>query len=221
VRLFLIDLVVDMPVLLAFAVLFAAALIPVSLGIWGDATSGIVAGGLLTGGLFVGATIVALVTAVVVGVLKQFFHRACALEGLGVGASIRQGFSVARQHVQDVGVLWLILAGLRVIWPFVILPVGLAAAVGASVAGAVPALASYAAASQAWGGAGPVLLAIVVGAALFLVAFVVPLALVNGLLEVFVSSSWTLTYRQLRHLPEGEPASVRRDAPGLEPVPAR
>jgi hypothetical protein len=52
----------------------------------------------------------------------------------------------------------------------------------------------------AFEGATPWVLAAVTGIPAFLLVLAAPLAFVGGLLEVFLSSTWTLTYWQLRGL---------------------
>lgn len=53
--------------------------------------------------------------------------------------------------------------------------------------------------------------ALAVGIPVFIVVLVGPLVLLSGLLEVFLSSVWTLTYREL------PPAAAREREPALVP----
>jgi hypothetical protein len=73
----------------------------------------------------------------------------------------------------------------------------------------------------AFEGATPWVLGAVVGIPAFLLVLAAPLAFVGGLLEVFLSSAWTLTYRQMRGM-EGlaEEPQPELDARGLRPAPA-
>ena len=111
-RLFTIDLVVDIPVILAFLVLFALAFAPLAYSLRGSALPTLLAGSLLTGGLFTAGIALAIVAGALLSVLKRFFRQACALEGLSVLASIRRGWAVVRHRPADVLVMWLIMLGI-------------------------------------------------------------------------------------------------------------
>jgi len=58
-------------------------------------------------------------------------------------------------------------------------------------------------------GATPWVLGAAVGIPAFLLVLAAPLAFVGGLLEVFLSSTWTLTYRQLRSVEASEKEAQR------------
>ena len=119
-RLFLIDLAIDIPVILAFLLLFALAFTPLVFGIRGSAPATVIVGSLLTGGLFMTGIVLAVVAGTLLSVLKRFFRQACALEGLGVIASIRRGWAVVRRKPADVLVMWLIMLGIKLGWGVVI-----------------------------------------------------------------------------------------------------
>ena len=51
-----------------------------------------------------------------------------------------------------------------------------------------------------FGAAEPVLVGFLVGIPLFLILLIIPLVFLAGLKEVFQSSTWTLTYRELKAL---------------------
>ena len=73
----------------------------------------------------------------VLALLKQFFRRACAVDQLGVTASIGQGFAVAKQHALNAGVMGLILVGLKLVWGIAMIPVVVALVVMAGGSGTV------------------------------------------------------------------------------------
>jgi hypothetical protein len=59
------------------------------------------------------------------------------------------------------------------------------------------------------------------GIPIFLLVLVAPLVFLGGLREVFVSSLWTFTYRQLQHQQGAEPAPLPAvGTSGLEAAPA-
>jgi hypothetical protein len=227
-RFFFIDLVIDIPAILAFLLLFALAFTPVLFGIQGSTPASVIAGSLLTGGLFAAAIGLAIVAGTLLSVLKRFFRQACALESLGVGASIRRGWAVVRRKPVEVLVMWLIMLGISIGWAIVIalsflvlLPVLLVFIVLGGVAGALPAYLVYLLSGLVFEGALPVLLAILVGLPIFVLVMLAPWWCLGGLKEVFVSSAWTLTYRELRSQADAEPARVRTaDATSLGTAPA-
>jgi hypothetical protein len=133
-RLFLIDLVINLPALILFGVLLFLALVPLFL-LGSEQTSlgvfGIIAA---IGFLFVWVLGV-IVASAILTLLKRFFRRACALEGLGVIDSIRRGYRVVRANLRDIGVMWLIMVGIDLAWPLVILPVVAIAGLAAVIIG--------------------------------------------------------------------------------------
>jgi hypothetical protein len=196
-RLFLIDLAVRLPAIFLFLVLFALVVVPIFVFATAGTTAGI-AGAVASGGLFFLVLALAIIAGVVLSVLARLSQQACAIEDLGVVDSIRRGYSVIRYNVKDVGLMWLVMLGITFIWPFLMIPVviillGIGILVGGILAALVGGLGSLATA-----GAGAWIAAGVLGGILFLLILVVPLALLTGMREVFQSSAWTLTYRDLR-----------------------
>ncbi|MFN2291262.1 MAG: hypothetical protein ACK2UC_08745 [Anaerolineae bacterium] len=215
-RFFLIDLAIDIPVILAFLVLFALAFAPVVFGIQGSTPASLIAGSLLTGGLFAAGIGLAIVVGTLLSVLKRFFRQACALESLGAGASIRRGWAVVRRKPVEVLVMWLIMLGISLGWAIVIalsflvlFPLLIAFIALGGVAGALPAYLVYLLSGLVFDGALPVLLAILVGLPIFILVMLAPWWCLGGLKEVFFSSAWTLTYRELLPEADAEPAKVR------------
>ena len=206
-RLFLLDLAVDLPVALAFILLFALAFAPLLL--WTSRSTGLgTVGTVSTIGLFFAVVFLAFVIGAALTLLKRFFRRACVLEGLGVAESLRRGWAMVRQNLKDVGLMWLIMIGVNLAWMFVMVPIGaLLFGVGA-VLGVGPALLAGKWAGSAFGGAASWILGSAVGIPIFLAVVVAPLAFLGGLREVFQSSTWTLTYRELRALQQLDPGQL-------------
>jgi hypothetical protein len=227
-RLFLIDLAVDIPVILAFLLLFALAFTPLAFGIQGSAPATIIVGSLLTGGLFVAGIALAIVAGTLLSVLKRFFRQACALECLGVIASIRRGWAVVRRKPVDVLVMWLIMLGITLGWGVVIalsflvlFPLLILFIVLGGAAGALSGYLVFLLSSLVTKGALPVLLAVVVGLPIFILVMLAPWSCLGGLMEVFKSSAWTLTYRQLSSVKDAQPAQAPAvDAASLGVAPA-
>ena len=201
-RLFLIDLLIGLPVAVAFILLFLLALAPLLL--W--TTKSTAAGALGTAiaiGLGLLVILLAIVVAVILSVLKPFFRRVCVLEGLGVTEAIRHGYAMVRQNLRDVGLMWLITVGLRIGWVILMIPVVLLLLVVSAALGGALALVTGGLTGLALEGAAPWIAAALVGIPIFILVMAVPLSFLGGLFEVFLSSTWTLTYRELHT--EGTP----------------
>jgi len=205
-RLFLIDLLTGLPVAVVFILLFTLALAPLLLWATGSRAAGLV-GTVATIGLFFLAVLLAIAVGTVLSLLMHFFRRACALEEVGVIESLRQGYFIVRQHLKDVALMWLIMIGVGIGWiiamiviTIVLLPVILLLIVVGGVLGGLPALLVGGLASLFFDGAVPWILAAVIGGPIFILVVAAPWIFLGGLMEVFKSSTWTLTYRELRAL---------------------
>lgn len=218
-RLFLIDLLIGLPVALVFILLFALAFSPLLLWTMDSKAAGII-GTVAAIGLFFLVVLLAIVVNAVISLLMRFFRRVCALEEEGVIESIRQGYGVVRQHLKDVGIMWLIMVGLGIAWVIVMIPVAILLVAVGAIMGGFPALLVGGLASLAFEGAVPWILAGAVGLPIFILVMTAPTLFLGGLVEVFKSSVWTLTYRELCALEslETEPGQLPElDAPDLEP----
>jgi hypothetical protein len=196
-RLFLIDLLVGVPVALAFILLFLLAAAPLLL--WAiQSTAAGAFGTVLTIGLGLLVILLAIVVSVTLSVLMRFFRRVCVLEQRGVTESIGRGYFMVKQNVKDVAVLWLIMLGLGIGWGILMIPVTLVVLFLGALIGGLPALLAGVLADLALGGAAPWIVGLAVGIPLFILVVAAPLLFLGGLWEVFKSSVWTLTYRELR-----------------------
>jgi hypothetical protein len=205
-RLFLINLLIGLPMALAFILLFVLAFAPLLL--W--ATGSKVAGGIgtvTTIGLFFPTLFLTIVAGVVLSLLRQFFWRACALEEMGVIEAIRRGFDIVRRHLKDVVIMWLIMTGVQIGWvialiatAIVLFPAIILLIIVGGVLASLPALLMGGLASLIFQGAVPWILAGVVAAPIFILVMAAPWIFLGGLMEVFKSSVWTLTYQELHAL---------------------
>ncbi len=198
-RLFLIDLAVRLPATLLFLLLLVLVVAP----IFAFASSGTAtgfAGAIAVSGLFFLVLALAIVAAVILGVLARLARQASVVDRLGVVDSIRRGYEIVRYNIKDVGLMWLILVAVNLTWPFLMIPVlivlvGIGVIIGGIVVGLIGGLGSLATVgTAAWITAG------VLGGILFLLILVVPMLLLSGMRVIFESSAWTLTYRDLRHM---------------------
>jgi hypothetical protein len=195
IKLFLIDLVVYTLLLMLTPLLFLPALLPVFIMI--SASPLAISYGLL---LMISLSLLSLAALIIMWVAGlitlQLAHRACCLDGLGVLASIWRGLRLMRAQLRGVGLTWLVIVGLELIYPILVVPVGIIlTAVGLAVSGLLALilgalLALVLAKTTAW------TIAFIVGVVLLVLAVAVPLTLLGGLREVFKSSAWTLTFSE-------------------------
>jgi hypothetical protein len=136
----------------------------------------------------------AIVTALLVSLLLEPVRRACVLEERGVVDSLRQGIQLVRAHVVDVGLMWLLTMGVRIGVGFVLAPVALllvllALLLGGGLGGLV--YLGTSALAAGW------IYAVVIGGLVFFTVLALPLTFAGGLLQTYLSTTWTLTYRAL------------------------
>jgi len=216
-RLFLIDFVIGLSMLIAFLLLVLLAVSP--LLVWlTDSTPARVLGTLVAVALAVVVIFVAIVTGIALSLLVQFWHRAVVLENRNVNAAVRRGWHLLRQRLGDVVVMGLILFALGLAWTIVLVPVIFLLVAVAAIGGGLPALLIYAVASLIAQGTTPWIAAIIVGLPIFIVVMAIPLAVLGGLVQTFQSSTWTLTYRELLALEAARPAPGGDQPPA--PLPA-
>jgi hypothetical protein len=202
-RLFLIDLVIGLPLFLVFMLVLALTGALVALSVWVMNAHSVPAGviGIVVAvGFFFPFLLLFIVVVIACQLLMPFFKRAGALEELGVLDSIRHGFDFVKRHWQDAGVMWLLMIGLGLAFVIAMIPILILMVLAGVMIGGLPALTIGGLGSLAFGGAGPWIVAAVVGLLIFLLVVAAPSLFLGGLAEVYKSSVWTLTYRELRAL---------------------
>jgi hypothetical protein len=203
-RLFLIDLVAFTALIVVTVALFIPAILAALMAVSGNALA--IAVGVFGAAILALTALAATVVAWVGGIVAvRLARRACVLEGLGAAPSLYRGYAIVRGHLRELAPLWLITVGVELAWSFLTIPVLIVLLVLGVVLGGVVALGIGALASLAWGGATPWIVGGVVGLPLLILTLAVPLAFLGGLREVFLSSTWTLTYRELGPLTHPEP----------------
>lgn len=217
-RMFGLDLLIGVSMLIAFLVLGLVAASP--LLVWlTDSPPAQVLGTVVAVALGLVVIFALIIASIALSLLAQFWHRAVVLEERPVREALRRGWHLVRQRVGDVIVMGLILFGLGLAWAIVLIPVVFLLLAVAAVGGGLPALLVYAISSLVAQGATPWVAAIIVGLPIFIVIMAVPLAVVGGLMQTFLSSTWTLTYRELLALEAARPAPTSGDLPPA-PLPA-
>ena len=205
-RIFLIDLLLVLAVLVAALLVFGIAAAPL-VGLLSDSdvvkTVGIASGAfllLLAFALFL-AAIIAL------SVLVPFFHRACALEGLGVFDSYRRGWRVFRSRIADAVIMTLVLFAIGLGLGLVLIPLVLLLVFGGAALASLPGLIAGLIASLFLQGSLPVIVGLAVGLPILILIVLLPTLFISGLGQVFTSASWTLTYREILALTRARPES--------------
>lgn len=213
-RLFLINLIVHLPVILLLVVLLM-----VGVGIYFAVTSGngnfaAVSMVSLIGLAFLSIFVVVILT-VVLNLLRNFFWRVSVLEGASVGESIRRGFELVRENWKSVGMMWLVMIGLGIVWAiasfilFIItIPVLIVTAILAALIVAVPFLLLVGLFSLFLGGPLPWVAGGIFVLPLFFILAFSPWVLVGSWQSVFTSTVWTLTYREIKALPPAQPELI-------------
>lgn len=194
-KLFLIDLLVYVSLLILSLLLFLPVLFPMLLFSTNNPGAITFAVMLMTSLALLG--LVALIVMWIAGTITlQLARRSCCLEELGVFASIWRGFRLMRAQFGGVGLTWLIIVGLDLVYPILVVPIGiLLAAFGLTASGLLALilgalLVLVLAKTTAW------TIAIIVGLVLLVLAVALPMILLGGLREVFKSSAWTLTFSE-------------------------
>lgn len=194
-KMFLIDMVFFLP-LLALSIAF------VLLVFWPMFTNVILNGetsqnilSMVTSiGLFFLFILVAIVITALLNFVKRFMRRKLVLDDVSVFEAIKQGNAFAWQNFKDVILVWLINFGINLVWPIVMIPVFLLVVAFVGIVGGPIGLIVYGAS----GGSIPAM--IILGILVLLLMVVPPLAFVGGLKETYLSTMWTLTYRELDQL---------------------
>jgi len=206
-RLFLINFIVNLPAIALMLVLLIAGI-----GLyfaWMNGTADFAAFSTLATIILAFITIfVVIVLSIVLHLLRNFFWRASVLEDLGVRESFSRGFAMVRENWKDVGLMWLVMIGLGIIWVFasvilfiVSIPLVIVTAVIAVLVVSVPFLlfagifSLFTSGWLVWIAAGLFV------APLFIMLAFSPWVLLGSWQTVYTSTVWTLTYRELKALP--------------------
>jgi hypothetical protein len=210
-RLFLINLIVNLPALLFFAALLIAGLSFFMAAQAGNVNFNPASLMGIFSLLLLGCSVV-VIWSLLFGLLRPFFWRIAVLEDAGVGESLRRGFGMVREHWQSVGLMWLVMIGLGIAWVIVsiiavivTIPIVIVTGIIAALVVALPLMLLVGLFSLFLTGPLPWIAAgIFVLPLFFLIAFS-PWLLLGSWQSVFTSAVWTLTYRELKALPAVAP----------------
>jgi hypothetical protein len=221
---------VTLPVILISGMLFILAISPLFLlGYEGTDESlvsvlGVSLLALVSLSLF---SLLAILAAAILFILRPVMRRACAVDGLGVGASVCQGFSLLKTCFGSILITGLVWSGIQVFWAIasipaliILSPIILLTMAAGIVISAVPALLVAGIASLLVNTVFALMIGIIFSLPIFLVVTFSPIIFLSGLVEVFKSSFWTLSYREFRPLASLAPQPINPPEPiGLKVAP--
>jgi len=195
-RMFLMDLLTGLVSLVIFLAALIIALLP--LLVWLTKSTPLqVLGTVVSVGLILLVVFATILTVLALGLVLLFARRVIALEDLGVVESLRRGYTLVRARLGDIILMAVIMFGVGILWALLMIPVFLAVFIVAAVIAGLPALLVGGVAGLFAQGATPWIVAALVGVPLLLVVIAIPMSLVGGWQQVFSSSAWTLTYREV------------------------
>ncbi len=206
-RLFLINLIVNLPMIALMLVLLFAGI-----GVyfaWANGTANFATFSTVATIVLVVITIfVVVVLTIVLHLLRHFFWRISVLEDAGVRESLRRGWALVLENWKNVGLMWLVMIGVGIVWAIagiilmiVSIPVVIVTAVVAVLVIALPFLLFVGVFSTFLGGALPWIASGLFVAPLFFTLAFSPLVLLGSWVQIFTSTVWTLTYREIKALP--------------------
>ncbi len=211
-RIWVIDLVVSLPVILLLAILGSLGLLyyfSVRSGTQASIATGVIVG-IGCAFLFIFAFIVLMV---VLNLLRQFFVRSAALENTSIGDSFRNGWAMFKRNWKSASLMWLVMLGIGIacgiallIVFFLLIPAYVVLVLPAVIVGAIPGLVVFGVTSIFASGPLAWILGILAALPFFILVVFAPLALIGGWYSIFESSVWTLTYREIKALENIAPA---------------
>jgi hypothetical protein len=190
-RIFLLNLLIDIPVAIFSLLLVVLALSPLLLLLTKE-TALMVTGIILAVLAVLFVLLILLLVSVIITPLRELAWRRTVLNNQGVINSLRDAFGLIKQRFKDVAVIWLLMIGIGFGWGIVallvVLPVSLMAAV---VVGGIPAGLVYLISRSGIG-------AMIAGVPLALLSLILVSSVATGFYLIYQSTVWTLTYLQVQ-----------------------
>jgi hypothetical protein len=206
-RLFLINLIVNLPAIALALVLLIAGVVIYFAVVNGNANFAAVS---IVSAIVLGfiTIVVVVILTILLHLLRNFFWRICVLENAGVRESLQRGFAFVLENWKNVGLMWLVMIGLGIVWAIasiilfiVTIPLVIVTAVIAVLVVALPFLLLVGLFSTFLGSFLPWIAAGLFVAPLFFPIAFLPWVLLGSWQTVYTSTVWTLTYREIKALP--------------------
>ena len=203
-RLWLIDLILSLPVILLISLLIGAVIVIFmpSFGTSQEPGTAAIVSAIGLGFLILFLVIAA---AIFLTVVRNFFARAAALEGLTLRESFKSGWTMFKRNWKSAGLMLLVMAGIGfavsiagVILFFLLIPAYIVLLIPAALAAVVPALIGFGLASIFTSGPLTWVIAAITALPVFFTVLFAPLMLFSGWYKIFQSNVWTLTYREIK-----------------------
>jgi hypothetical protein len=206
-RLFLINLIVNLPAIALVLVLLIAG-VSIYFAVVND-NANFAAFSVVSTIVLVFITIfVVVILTILLRLLRNFFWRICVLENASVRESLQRGFAMVLENWKNVGLMWLVMIGLGIVWAIasiiliiVTIPVVIVTAVIAALVVAAPYLLLVGAFSLFLNGVLPWIAGGLFVIPLFFTIAFSPWLLLGSWQTVYTSTVWTLTYREIKALP--------------------
>jgi len=203
-RLWLIDLILSIPVFILILLITGAGLLVFfSMSSTFQVTN--ITGIVFAIGLGFLSLFLMIVVAIFLTLLRNFFVRAAALEGLGVKASLQFGWEMFKRNWKSAGLMLLVMVGIGIAFGitglivfFLLIPAYIVLLIPAALAAGVPALIAYGIASIFTSGPLVWVIAVLSAIPLFFTVLFAPLMLFSGWYKIYESNVWTLTYREIK-----------------------
>jgi len=217
-RLFLINLIVNLPVITLILVLLIAGVVVYLSVVNGNANFAAFSVVSAIALAFITIFVVAILS-ILLRLLRNFFWRIAVLENAGVRDSLQRGFAMVLENWKNVGLMWLVMIGLGIVWTvasiFVIIlsiPLVIVTVVLAALIAALPYLLFVGIFSAFLGGYLPWIAAGLFMTPLFFTLAFSPWVLLGSWQAVYTSTVWTLTYREIKALPALSPEPILQPA---------
>ena len=213
-RMWVIDLVINLPVIL-FVMLLIGLGVLFFFSARGGYTIPSVGGKIAAIGcmfLFLFALIILMVF---LNLLRQFFVRVAAIENASIGESFQRGWQIFKQNWKSAALMWLIMLGIGIGYAIasvfiviVLIPVFVITGLAGLIVAAIPGLIAFGVASLFVSGPLIWIIAIVAALPFFITLMGLPMLLIGGWMQIFQSSVWTLTYRELKLSEANTPSEI-------------
>lgn len=213
-RLWVIDLVINLPVLV-----FLAFLIILGLLVYFSVTSGgnvlAISGVIAAVGCTFLFAFVLVIFMIFLSLLRQFFMREAALDGTGIGESFRKGWALFKHNWKSAALMWLVMLGisfgvgiLGIPLFFLLIPVYLILIIPGAIVAVIPAAIAFGITSLLGGGPVAWIVSGVVAITFFLLVVLSPLTLISAWYHIYSMNVWTLTYREIKALDLVKPDEI-------------
>ncbi len=219
-RLFLINLIVNLPVITLILVLLIAGVVVYFSVVNGNANFAAFSVVSAIALAFITIFVVAILS-ILLRLLRNFFWRIAVLENAGVRESLQRGFAMVLENWKNVGLMWLVMIGLGIVWAIasvfaviISIPLVIVTFVIALLIATLPYLLFVGIFSTFLGGYLPWIAGGLFIAPLFFTLAFSPWVLLGSWQAIYTSTVWTLTYREIKALPVASPEPLPLPATG-------